>query len=1349
MAFSTFNDLYKFLQNYNKDNILFWLDNPWKGKDKQESLLRIFASLGLISKLNKYTICVGNFNNGSIKPIKTYRDFFLNSNNIPIYLKDKGDSSDLTGIYNNNIIAITSKNINKENVGKLDIEKILLNGKQYEEKGWILDIGVVVRNRKRYGNMIERIEQSNYKLKNILEKESTILIDWEDLNEAFHAFQKTFCNIPLETILNSNKPPLVFRLHQKLGILKTLRMKKEGKTDILWGHIQRSGKSYIMSGSIIDDSLDKAKCNYLIITTSPNETISQYLNVLDCLQLKDYNVVYLKGDNKNPTLKDKNIIICSKQFLQGKIDKKDESTNNIPWLKRIQFDIRFLDESHNGGTTKLTKKTLKCYGNGSFTVHITATYSKPVSNYNIKRDSWILWDMEDIKLCKTVENESSQKRLIDKHGEEFVDVLKKSYIENVVKEYTKFPELHILSSELTEESVEKIIKNTNDNNYGWSITSAFLLLERKAEFQNKEENLKIWYRIFGLHGEYGIPHEDYPDNKVFIKRIEYICKNPHTGSRFIGEFKEPIIIMAFLPQNNINNCSIATKSLLDEYNVVPEYEIVIINSKACGSRSKDVIEEGRLRALNGRKKGVLVLSGRQCSLGVSMPSCDIVLLLNDNTSFDMIYQMMFRCMTEDKDKNKGCGFVVDLNINRVIQTSLIDYGSILKPELHPCDSVKYILKSRLINLNADHWMPCFGKNRSRVDILAKNIYKIYSSNTERALTHILNRLRYKELLLTNDEQNVFNTLFSFIKPTQEKVKKIHQFLEDDSEEKIKKGIEKIEAEEEAEEEAEKPSEKEIEEKEKINYFYILSHIIPLLCLFTIHQEESSFVEMLDLIKADSNTYHIFLEQIKSWWGKCVDSIVLKKIIIIYIKYMKSDNETNQIIRTVKELFRKNIGNAPELSIIIDKYLIPQEMEKKTNAEISTPNKLRKEMLDKIPLDFWEGGMYYDSDEIEVHTIFEPCCGKGGFLIDIVGRLMVGLEYMIPDKEKRYRTIVERCLYWGDINPTNIFICKLLLDPYNKYKLNYHEGDTLELDVGEKWGIQGFDAVIGNPPYQSNNDDGSRKAKNHSLYTSFISYSLTNLNNDGYLLFINPSSFMSLSRNMKIFNEMKKCNILYINLEGAKKYFKVGSSFCWYLLKNTKTSIKTVVDCFYKKKLYNSKINFDDIKFVPLLLTKESVSIINKVLSTKNKFKIETNTILHAGIKKNKIHLSKIKNDKFKYKVVHTPKQTFYTDIKHPLQGSYKVFIPLTTYYEQMLVDNALMTQGCYFIITQSEESATNIKELLLNNVYRFIVNICRWGNFNSPRIIEQLPKIDIYTNVNKLFNITSDEIKLIESCIKI
>ena len=80
--------------------------------------------------------------------------------------------------------------------------------------------------------------------------------------------------------------------------------------------------------------------------------------------------------------------------------------------------------------------------------------------------------------------------------------------------------------------------------------------------------------------------------------------------------------------------------------------------------------------------------------------------------------------------------------------------------------------------------------------------------------------------------------------------------------------------------------------------------------------------------------------------------------------------------------------------LIDKYLIPLELEKKSHAEISTPYNLRNETLDHFPINFWES----------IHKVLEPSCGKVGFILDIIGRFMNGLKDKIPDKKKRYKIL---------------------------------------------------------------------------------------------------------------------------------------------------------------------------------------------------------------------------------------------------------------------------------------------------------------------------------------------------------
>ena len=843
----------------------------------------------------------------------------------------------------------------------------------------------------------------------------------------------------------------------------------------------------------------------------------------------------------------------------------------------MNFDMRFIDESHNGGTTELAQKTLDYYGKDSFTVQITATYSKPINDYNISKDSWILWDLEDIKLCKNITNENSIDRLIEKHGEEFKKIYNNYSLENIITEYSKYPDLWLLTDEIKPDTLKEIIENTKDNNYGWSSDACFLLKQcmkenniiMLEEFQNEIETLKMWYRIFGKRDKFGIPDKDYPDDIVFMKRIEKICKNPEINSRFIDDnIQEPMIIMAFIPQNNIDIISNATIKLLQKYNVIHNYEIISINSKITNN-PKQLIEDTRIIAKNQGKIGVLVLSGRQCSLGVSIDNCDIVLLLNNNSSFDMIYQMMFRCMTEFKTKK--CGFVVDLNIHRVIETSIINYASLIKPDIHPKDAIKYILQERLINLNGDHWVPSFGNDLTKINTLCENVYEIYSSNTETALNHFLNKLSFKKILLSKEEQIIFNAMFNNITPTKEQKESIEKLMNDDDIEIINKGIEKTRI----------NIKKKIKEEKPFDYMNILIHIIPLICLLTIHDKETSFVEMFNFIENNKYIYNILVDQTRSWWGKNIDSKIIKKFINVYIRYMKNDKETNQIIRTVKELFTKNINNCKHLSQLIDKYLLPQELEKKSHAEVSTPYNLRQLMLDLIPVKVWQ----------TLKKVFEPCAGKGGFIIDIIDRFMNGLKDLIPDEKLRYKTIVEKCLYFCDINPTNIFICKLLIDPYNEYKLNYYEGNTLELNIKEKWNINFFDIIIGNPPYQNNNNN---KGSGNTLWNLFVEYALnTWLINKGYLLYVHPRGWRQIKN--KTGELMRKKQIIYLNMNNVEKgleIFNCATDFDYYLIENTNVYKKTIIND-YTNKEYKYLIN-EKLLFIPNHDLNEIYKMINIV-----------------------------------------------------------------------------------------------------------------------------------------------------------
>ena len=124
-----------------------------------------------------------------------------------------------------------------------------------------------------------------------------------------------------------------------------------------------------------------------------------------------------------------------------------------------------------------------------------------------------------------------------------------------------------------------------------------------------------------------------------------------------------------------------------------------------------------------------------------------------------------------------------------------------------------------------------------------------------------------------------------------------------------------------------------------------------------------------------------------------------------------------------------------------------------------------------------------------------------------------------------------------------------------------------------------------------------------------------------------------------------------------------------------------------------------------------------------------------------------KDDIYKYKLIHTPKQTVYSSRPHKFQEGYKVFISTTDKYK-VFIDNCGMTQSIVFILCSNEEQAKKYVKMLEHPLYQFINNICRWGNFNNIRILQSfpIPDIDYDGNQEKIFNyfnITEEEVKYI------
>jgi len=263
--------------------------------------------------------------------------------------------------------------------------------------------------------------------------------------------------------------------------------------------------------------------------------------------------------------------------------------------------------------------------------------------------------------------------------------------------------------------------------------------------------------------------------------------------------------------------------------------------------------------------------------------------------------------------------------------------------------------------------------------------------------------------------------------------------------------------------------------------------------------------------------------------------------------------------------------------------------------------------------------------------------------------------------------------------------------------------------------------------------------------TFINKTLEILKGGGLMLYITPDNWMSFADRNILISKLTALQIHYINIHIAKKkYFKkVGSSFTWYLIENTPSYKSIEIEGVWKKNEYKDTVDSQIRRYIPLYYNKFIQSILNKTIDCDNiKFKVETSSNLHKYTKKKFISVEE--TEEYKYKLIHTPKQTVWSSKPHKFQEGYKVFISTTSYYNTF-VDNCGMTQSIAFIRCENESEAKKISKTLTHPLYVLINNICRYGNFNNIRIMQKFPYCENYENVFKTFNLTPEEIEFVEN----
>lgn len=287
-------------------------------------------------------------------------------------------------------------------------------------------------------------------------------------------------------------------------------------------------------------------------------------------------------------------------------------------------------------------------------------------------------------------------------------------------------------------------------------------------------------------------------------------------------------------------------------------------------------------------------------------------------------------------------------------------------------------------------------------------------------------------------------------------------------------------------------------------------------------------------------------------------------------------------------------NYQNIKETIKQYLPVRKIEKNKYGEVFTPIVLIEEMLDKLPKEVWSNPNL---------KWLDPANGIGNFPMVVYNKLMKGLEKQIENEEDRKEHIIKNMLYMIELNERNFDISREIFGK----DANIYCGSFLD-DLWQKsFGIEKFDIIMGNPPY---NDKNGLKGGGHNLYTPFLDKSIDLLDNDfGEIIFITPISIFKTTNGKKtaIFKKIKELHINYINFNDSAKYFTgVGSTFCYYNLsvnRNENQLFKTLInDKIFEGSIYNDS----DFNWLPLIPNKETYSILNKSMKNTLNCKREDN-----------------------------------------------------------------------------------------------------------------------------------------------
>ncbi|OQA66375.1 MAG: hypothetical protein BWY36_00905 [Candidatus Diapherotrites archaeon ADurb.Bin253] len=271
---------------------------------------------------------------------------------------------------------------------------------------------------------------------------------------------------------------------------------------------------------------------------------------------------------------------------------------------------------------------------------------------------------------------------------------------------------------------------------------------------------------------------------------------------------------------------------------------------------------------------------------------------------------------------------------------------------------------------------------------------------------------------------------------------------------------------------------------------------------------------------------------------------------------------------------------------------------------------------------------------------------------------------------------------------------IILEPLSEEIIHYIFGENEKLpeikfikDINDIENMPQVDIVVGNWPFQ-------KAEGKHKLYPKFTNIAFSVTKPDGYVAFISPKPVIEMllgrTASQVSFDHGFK-EIKYLAIDTPKRYFDVGSSFCYCIVQNTDCNKTNAQVEYYNDKnvIETSSIDLYSGMFLPIPPTKFNVSLVKRVINNKNEF---NRSVSRVSLNR------KFLKEEGKYEVIEKINKTEgiirkYTDILHKDAFKDKVIFGVSgDGYLKVKASQgiAIGSPACCYVVTNSEQQSDNL-----------------------------------------------------------